>query len=395
MNPPLSGVKVLDLSAVLSGPLSTAMLSDQGADVIKIESPGGDTTRRVGPAKGDMSAMYIATNRGKRAIAVDLKRPEGREIALELARRADVVVENLRPGAMDRLGLGYADLQAVNPRIVYLSISGFGQDGPYSGARVYDAVIQAASGISASHRNQQTEEPTLLSTNVCDKLTALTAAQAICAALFARERTGQGQHVRLSMIDAAIAFQWPDAMYNHVFLDDPPAKAPRFGATQRPWKTRDGYLATNTPQQDEFVALCTGMGRPELADDPRFANGLARMRNGPALRAELEPAAAGFDTDTLLARLREAGAPVGRVCEHDEVLADPQVAHNGTVFEIDHGALGRVRLPRGAAQFGAAAPAAPRPAARLGEHTRAVLKELGHDDARIGALLAAGIVLGD
>ncbi len=395
MNQPLKGVKVHDLSAVLSGPLATSMLCDQGADVIKVESPGGDTTRRVGPAKGDMSAMFIATNRGKRSIAIDLKRPEGRAIVLELARDCDVAVENLRPGAMDRLGLGYADLAALNPRLVYLSISGFGSDGPYAGARVYDAVIQASSGVSASHRSQQTGEPMLLSTNVCDKLTALTAAQAICAALFARERSGQGQHVRLSMIDAAIAFQWPDAMYNHVFLDDPPPLAPRFGASQRPWKTRDGYLATNLPQQEEFVALCKGLGRPDLADDPRFASGLERMRNAAALRAELDPVAAEFDTDTLLERLRETGTPVGRVNELDEVLADAQVRHNGTVVEVDHGALGRVRLPRGAARFGAGEATVPGPAARLGEHSRAVLRDLGYAEDRIDALFSAGTVLGD
>jgi crotonobetainyl-CoA:carnitine CoA-transferase CaiB-like acyl-CoA transferase len=393
MKLPLKGVKVLDLSAFLSGPLATGTLADQGADVIKIEALSGDGTRRIGPAKGDMTAMFIATNRGKRSVAVDLKHAAGREAVIEIARRADVLVENMRPGVLGRLGLGYGALSSINPGLIYLSITGFGQDGPDAATKAYDGVIQATSGVSAAHRDPRTGEPTVLSTAVCDKLTALTASQAICAALFARERSGKGSHVRLAMLDAAVAFQWPDAMYNHVFLDDPPEPGPPFGATLKPWRARDGFFVTNTPQREEFAALCEGLGRPELADDPRFASVTGRFVNAQAMREALEPAAADADLDPLVRRLREAGAPVGAVNELDDVIEDPQVVHNRTLAVVDQGAIGRVRLPRGPAHFAPGEPPVPGPAPRLGEHTREVLRELGYDDARIDALARQGAVI--
>jgi crotonobetainyl-CoA:carnitine CoA-transferase CaiB-like acyl-CoA transferase len=299
-----------------------------------------------------------------------------------------VLVENFRPGAMARLGLDDAALVALNPRLVFVSITGFGPSGPYAEGRVYDAVIQAVAGLSASHPSQATGDPMLLATAVCDKLTALTAAQAICSALVARERSGRGGRVQLAMLDAALAFQWPDAMYNHVFVTDPPPPWPEFGVQQRPYRTRDGFVATMSPQPDEFAALCRGLGRPDLSGDPRFAQIDARRRNAAELMTILDALIVGRDTDELVATLRAAGVPIGRVNRRDEVIADPQVRHNGTLAEIDHGDIGSVRLPRGAARFGDAV-APPRPAPRLGEHGRQVLAELGYDDAAIGALLSA------
>jgi crotonobetainyl-CoA:carnitine CoA-transferase CaiB-like acyl-CoA transferase len=387
---PLEGFRVLDLSAVLSGPIAAGMLADQGADVIKVESPGGDTSRHIGQRKADISSMFLAANRGKRSIVLDLKQPEAQDIVRELVQRADVLLENFRPGAMDRLGLGHAAMLALNPRLVYVSISGFGQTGPQAGERAYDAVIQAVSGISASHRNPISGEPQVLAAAICDKLTALTAAQAICAALLARERTGKGQWVELAMLDAAVAFQWPDAMYNHVFIDDALAPVAEFGVSQKPWKTADGYVMTSAPQPVEFAALCDGLGRPDVATDPRFASVNGRFANALALRETLAPHAAAMDTATMLARMRERHAPVGRVNERHEVLVDPQVLHNGTLVEVDHGALGRVRLPRSAARFNGTPTAPPGMAPHLGQHAADVLTELGHDAARQQALRAAG-----
>jgi crotonobetainyl-CoA:carnitine CoA-transferase CaiB-like acyl-CoA transferase len=389
---PLEGIRVLDLSAVLSGPIAGAMLADQGADVVKIESPGGDTSRHIGPRKADISAMFLAANRGKRSIVLDLKQPAAQQIVRELAQRADVLIENFRPGAMDRLGLGHAALLSLNPRLVYLSISGFGQTGPQAGERAYDAVIQAVSGISASHRNQISGDPQVLAAALCDKLTALTAAQAICAALLARTRTGQGQWVELAMLDAALSFQWPDAMYNHVFLDDAPPPSPEFGVSQKPWKTADGYVVASGPQPVEFAAMCAGFGKPELAKDPRFASVDGRFRHAAALREELDPQAAAMDTATMLARMREHHAPVGRVNERHEVLAEPQVLHNGTLVEVDHGALGRVRLPRTPARFNGTPAAPPGPAPHLGQHAGEVLGELGHGAAQQQAWRDAGVL---
>jgi crotonobetainyl-CoA:carnitine CoA-transferase CaiB-like acyl-CoA transferase len=385
---PLHGVRVLDLSAVLSGPMCTALLSDQGAEVIKVEPPGGDLSRRIGPAKGDMSAMFIAANRGKRSIVLDLKRSQHLQVLKDLARRADVLVENFRPGAMARLGLDHATLAAANPRLVYASITGFGQSGPYADGRVYDAVIQAVSGMSASHPSQANGEPMLLATAVCDKLSALTAAQAICAALFARQRSGRGVKLELAMLDAALAFQWPDAMYNHVFVSDPPPAAPEFGVQQRPYRTRNGHVAAMTPQPDEFAALCRGLGRPELAADPRFAQIDARRRNVAELLTLLDGLIADEDTDALVQRLRAQGVPIGRVNPRPQVLTDAQVLHNQALQQVEHGPLGTVRLARSAARFvGADAPGL-RPAPQLGEHGRQVLAELGLDAARIDALLS-------
>ncbi len=389
---PLEGVRVLDLSAVLSGPIAAGMLADQGADVIKVESPGGDTSRSIGPRKADISAMFLAANRGKRSIVLDLKHPDAKSIVRELAQRADVLIENFRPGAMDRLGLGHEELLALNPRLVYLSISGFGQTGPQAGERAYDAVIQAVSGISASHRNQISGEPQVLAAALCDKLTALTAAQAICAALLARERTGRGQWVDLAMLDAALAFQWPDAMYNHVFLDNPPPPAPEFGVSQKPWKTQDGYVVTSGPQQVEFEAMCAGFGQPELAEDPRFSNVVGRFSHAAELREALEPHAAMLDTATCLERMRERSAPAGRVHERHEVLDAPQVRHNATLVEIDHGELGRVRLPRSAARFHDTPAAPPGPAPHMGQHAADVLAELGHGPDQQRVWREAGVL---
>jgi crotonobetainyl-CoA:carnitine CoA-transferase CaiB-like acyl-CoA transferase len=385
---PLHGICVLDLSAVLSGPMCTALLADQGASVIKVEPPGGDLSRRIGPAKGDMSAMFIAANRGKRSIVLDLKRTEHLQVLHQLVRRADVLVENFRPGAMARLGLDHATLGAANPRLIYASISGYGQSGPYADGRVYDAVIQAVSGMSASHPSQTSGEPMLLATAVCDKISALTAAQAISAALFARERSGRGCKLELAMLDAALAFQWPDAMFNHVFVNDPPPLSPEFGVLQRPYRTRNGHVAAMTPQPDEFAALCRGLGRPDLASDPRFAHIDARRRNVAELLTLLDGLIADEDTDTLVARLRAAGVPIGRVNLRAQVLDDAQVRHNQALQQVDHGALGTVRLARSAARFmGADAPPL-RPAPRLGEHGRELLAELGLAAERSDALLS-------
>ena len=389
---PMRGIRVVDLSTMLAGPLAVSMLADQGADVIKVEAPEGDTSRRIGPAKGDLSAMFIAANRGKRCITLDLKAEAGREVLRALLRGADVLVDNMRPQALARLGFGRAALQDLNPRLVHASITGFGPDGPYAEGRAYDAVIQALSGMCAVHAQPAGSDPHLVSTTLCDKLTALTAAQAIASALLARERGAGGQHVQISMLDAAVAFQWPDAMYNHVFLDEAPPPAPEFGISHRPWKTRNGALTTNTPQRSELVGLCTALGRPELADDPRFSSVPALQRHGQALRDELGPLLADLDTDEAVRRLMAHGVPVGRVNSRAEVLRDPQVLHNATLCEVPNGDAGRVRLPAGAARFGEGAPQPPGAGAHRGQHTREVLGELGYDASGIDALLAAGIV---
>ena len=392
MTAPLQGIRIVDLTTVFSGPMAATLLSDQGAEVIKIESPEGDTSRLIGQTKGDLSSSFIAANRGKRCIALDLKHPAARDIVLALLARAGVLMENFRPGVMARLGLDDAGLAARFPALIRLAITGFGATGPRAADKAYDAVIQAVGGVAASQRDPHTGDPVMLQTTVCDKVTALTAAQAVTAALFARSRDGLGRRVEVSMLDATLAFQWPDAMFNHVFLDAPPAAMPEFGATQRPWRTADGFVATMVPQQGEFIGLCRALGRPDLALDPRFASQPARYRNGPALRELLEPLMAGFDRATLEAACRTHGVPMGVLNERAEVLADPQVLHNAVLVTVANGDAGRVRVARAAALFDGQPQQPHSGAGRLGEHGRAVLAELGLAPDAVDRLVADGVV---
>ena len=393
MTPPLQGIRIVDLSTVFSGPMAATLLADQGAEVIKVESPEGDTARLIGHTKGDLSSSFIAANRGKRCIALDLKAPAAREVVLALINRADVLIENFRPGVMARLGLADADLAARFPGLIRLSITGFGATGPRAADKAYDAVIQAVGGVAASQRDPHTGSPVMLATTVCDKVTALTAAQAVTAALFARSRDGQGRRVEVAMLDATLAFQWPDAMYNHVFLDEPPAPFPEFGATQRPWRTADGFVATMAPRQDEFIGLCKALGQPDLALDPRFSSQPARYRHGAELRLLLEPLMAQFDRATLDAACRRHGVPMGVLNERAEVLTDPQVLHNATLVALDNGSAGRVRVARAAALFDGQAQAPRAGAPHLGEHGLAVLAELGYSDDQVERLVAQGVVI--
>ena len=394
MTGPLAGIRILDLSQIVSGPMAATMLADQGATVIKVESPAGDPVRVLGPRKGDLSSMFIAVNRGKQGLCVDLKAPEGREILLRLVKQADVLLENFRPGVMARLGLDWPVLAAANPRLIHCSITGFGPDGPYQNIRVYDPVIQAVSGIAAS-QTDKAGTPGLVRHLVADKVTALTAAQAITAALLRRALAGPdapGERVEVAMLDAAIAFNWPDGMYNEAFLDDAPARWPPYGAQMRLWQAADGQVAIGALQDAEFVALCRAIDRHDLADDPRLKSTDGRIRHqkewAPQVAAEI---AARTRADLMAAFIRE-GAVGGPVVALEDVPADAQVQHNGICIAVDHGAgVGRVQQARSAAQFGSGLPQ-PGPAPHLGADSRAVLAEAGYGEAEIAALLAGRIV---
>ncbi len=395
MNPPflpLQNIRVVDLSTVYSGPLAAAVLADQGAQVIKVESLEGDTSRMIGPAKGDLSATFIAANRSKRSLAMDLKQSAAHQILMQLIAQADVLVNNFRPGVMERLGLADDKLVQANPRLIRLSITGFGSEGDAAQEKVYDAVIQAVAGVAATQRNPINGQPTVLATALCDKLTALNASQAVVAALYAREKDGQGRRIDLSMLDATLAFQWPDAMYNHTFLDEAPAVFPEFGINQKPWPTLDGLVATMTPQQAEFKAQCQALERPDIAEDPRFTSLPLRNRYGKELRQLLEPLMASFSTDELLERFHRLNVPIGRINERPEVLQDPHVVQAQNLVEIAHGDIGRVRLAQHAAIFDGQRMPSPKPAAHLGEHSRDILTELGYTDSQIQALLEQKIV---
>jgi crotonobetainyl-CoA:carnitine CoA-transferase CaiB-like acyl-CoA transferase len=393
---PLAGIKIIDLSAVVSGPMAAGILADQGASVIKVEPRQGDLTRIIGPAKGDITGLFAAINRGKRSIVLDLKQDSARAVLRDLLLDADVLIENFRPGALARLGFSYEAVAAFNPRIVYLSISGFGQTGPNAQVRVYDPVIQAAAGFAHAHPHPQTGEPQLLQTLLCDKITALTAAQALTAALLGRERQvngpGRGQYLALSMLDAAVAFLWPEAFYNHAFLDEPPAPLPELGSNQKLWRCKDGWLALLTPQNEEFAALCRVFDMPALATDPRFASIPARRLHQPQLRELLEPLMALRPVDALATELGAAGVPASRVNLKTELAQDPQVLHNALLYDTAYTGLGRIRTPRAAAQFLGLPFDAARKAPHLGEHSQEIVRELGRSEAQWVALRESGAV---
>jgi crotonobetainyl-CoA:carnitine CoA-transferase CaiB-like acyl-CoA transferase len=390
---PLAGIKIVDLSQIVSGPMAATILADQGAEVIKVESPGGDPVRSLGPRKGDRSAMFIAVNRGKQGLAIDLKTRGGRAILERLVGWADVLVENFRPGTMERLGFGYDRCAEINPRLIFASITGFGQEGPYRNIRVYDMVAQAVSGIAATQVDHQ-GRPSLVRSLIADKVTAVTMAQAITAALFHRERTGIAQRIDVAMLDAALAFNWPEGMYNHSFLDDAPRAFPEYGALSRLWAAGDGQVAIGIMQDVEFTALARSLGREDLATDPRFQSVVGRMQNQKEWAPEIGRELAARTKDELMSGFIREGAVGGRVNSCAEVVEDPQVVFNEAIVEIDHADAGRVRAARPPARFGQTPAVVAGAAPRLGEHGRAVLASLGYVDAEIDAFTAEGALIG-
>jgi crotonobetainyl-CoA:carnitine CoA-transferase CaiB-like acyl-CoA transferase len=378
---PLEGIRVIDLTTVVSGPVCTMILADQGADVIKIEPPGGDIARRTA-GDGEFTAMFISSNRGKRSVALDLKQPAAREALRRLIATADVLVQNFRPGTMERLGLGEPAMRATNPGLIYVSISGVGDTGPYVKKRVYDPIIQSLSGLADVQANQATGRPQMIRTIVADKTTAVYAAQAICAALVAKSRTGQGQHIRLSMLDTMVAFLWPEAMaqYTIVGRENAPQPAPRPDLI---FQTLDGFITVGSLSDSEWRGLCGVIAHPEWIDDPRFRTPSARSLNA-AERLMLvgEILATGHSQDWL-DRLDAADVPCAPVLRRGEVMNNPQVINNELIQLMEQPTLGTVRQARPAARFDRTPTRIAGPAPRIGEHTDAVLMEAGYSTTEI------------
>lgn len=348
---PLAGIKLLDLSQIVSGPMAAAWLADQGADVLKLESPSGDPVRQVGARKGSMSAIFVAVNRGKRGETLDLKNPAHYPRFEELVRWADVLVENFRPGTLEKLGFSYDRCAALNPRLIWCSITGFGPDGPYASLRAYDPVVQAASGLTDLQADAD-GTPRLVGSLICDKVTALTAAQAITAALFHRERSGEGQRVEVAMLDAAIAFNWVEGMYNQAFVE-PADPAPDYASLGRLWPAKDGHVACSALQDVEFEALRAAFGYPESLADPGMDTAAGRMARLPQMFAALAAEVAKRSTSELMEGFTAAGAVGCRVNRRADVADDPQVRHNNCLLEVDQGAQGPVRVARHPIRFAA------------------------------------------
>ena len=384
---PLEGYRIVDLTSMISGPLATMMLADQGADVIKLENPdGGDHTRAANNSRNGFSASFLNNNRNKRSMALDLKSSAARQALLRLIATADVFVQNFRPGVAERMGLGEAAVRAVAPTIVYVSISGFGEAGPYAQKPVYDPLIQAVSGLATIQAGSDTERPRLVRTILPDKLTAYNAAQAITAALLSRHRTGKGQHIRLSMLDAIVAFLWASDMGSQTFVgqDIPQQEAASF--IDLIYETATFPISAAVQTNREWLALTRALDKPEWVDDPRFRTPALRQRHINERLMMTQDVLSTRSAEEWLERLTREGVPCAPVLTRTAMLSDPQVVANGIVVETEHAQAGKLRQARPAARFSETPATIRQGGPALGEHTAEILAELGYSPADIEAL---------
>jgi crotonobetainyl-CoA:carnitine CoA-transferase CaiB-like acyl-CoA transferase len=389
---PLEGVRVVDLTRILAGPYCTQALADAGADVVKVEEPGkGDDTRGWGPpfVEGE-SCYFLSVNRGKRSLTLNLREPEAREILWRLVERADILVENFRPGTLERMGFSYECVQKRNPRIVYASISGYGADGPWGGRPGYDAVLQGESGLM-SITGAADGPPFKVGASVVDTLAGMTAYQAILLALLRRERAGGGARIDVSLLESALAVLTYHAS-TYLLTGAVPQRLGNRHPNLAPYETfesADGAVIVGVGSESLWRTFCGSIGRAELAVDPRFSTNAERVANGVALREALSPLVRSRGTDEWLALWEEAGIPCGRVRSVGEALDSAQVAARGLLVEVEHPRLGHSRFVGSPIHLDRATRSTRRAPPALGEHTVEVLSELGftsHDAARLERL---------
>jgi crotonobetainyl-CoA:carnitine CoA-transferase CaiB-like acyl-CoA transferase len=392
---PLEGVKVLDLSAVVSGPLTGAMLADQGAQVIKVERLTGDIQRNVGSTRNGYSGSFHVLNRGKRSIAVDLSSERGIKLIQKLATSVDVIVQNFRPGVIDRLGLGYANISLANPRIIFLSISGFGQTGPNASKRAYDPIIQMYSGIADVQGQKRGEGPEQVNQLLMDKLTAYTGFQAVTAALYAREKSGVGQHIELSMLDTAVAFLWPDAGADNILQGDDIDHHPAIRAAGIVVQLVDGWGAIMTLSDPEFAGLCRALSLTALAADSRFNTLQGRQQHRlvyvDVVRDAVAAATKGMSLAEITKKLDAEHVPFAHARSLDDLPSDPQIQANGLFYERTHPVAGRMREVRPAPVFSGTPTSPGGFGPTIGQDTRDILMEAGLA-ADLEQLLQDGIV---
>ena len=377
---PLEGVKVLDLTSMVSGPMAAMMLADQGAEVIKIEPTHGEQLRHMAATHNGVNPAFYSCNRGKKSLAIDLKSEEGKEILLKLVKEADVFMQNFRPGAIERMGFGEDALREVNEKLINVSISGFGTKGPYSSSRVYDPVIQALSGATDIQADRETGRPQMFRVIVADKVTALTAAQAVSSALYQRERSNIGQHIELSMLESVLAFFWPEGMAGLVYKEKEMDVRKLQGTQDLIYKAKDGYITAGAVSDAEWQGMCNALEREDLIEDERFATSAARVSNSGERKDLTGKEISKWNSEEILARFQEQGVPCAPLLSRMELMSHEQILANESILVSDVDGFGEVRQARPAARFNETPSEISRPAPRLGEHGNEILTELGYSN---------------
>jgi crotonobetainyl-CoA:carnitine CoA-transferase CaiB-like acyl-CoA transferase len=382
---PLEGIRVLDMSMVVSGPFCTMMLGDLGADIVKIEPPEGDVTRNVtAEVRGGVPVGILNWNRNKRALVLDLKRVGAAEVFLKMAERADIVVQNVRPGVVERLGVGYEAVAARNPKIVYCSIAGYGFEGPFVDKPAYDPIIQGMAGVMVSQRTQG--RPRAVKNIIADKVTAMTAAISILAALNEAQRSSRGQHLKIAMIDAVAYYLMPDVASRHTYLPDQRGVPPSMN-TLEPFQTADGFITIAPLTDKHWTSILDAVGHPEWfqGEEPRPERVKRSIKNLINLFPN-RPSAYWLE------RIEAADVPCGPVNDFDSIWSDPQFVANRTFFEYEHPKAGRVRAVRSPAQFSRTEPELWRHAPDLGQHTDEILSDFGFSAEQVASLRQREIV---
>jgi crotonobetainyl-CoA:carnitine CoA-transferase CaiB-like acyl-CoA transferase len=395
MSGPLHGVKVVEMTSVVLGPWACQMLADMGADVIKIEQPRGDSNRTLGAFQNPgMSALYLTCNRNKRSIVLDLRQDGAREAVLALIKDADVFVHNNRPQVMTKLGLDYADLKKVNPRIIYCGAYGYAKKGPYGTLGALDDSIQAASGI-AMLNEMVLGEPRYLPTIVADKTTAITVVYAVLAALFHRERSGEGQEIEVPMFETMVNFVMAEHLWGMTF--EPPKGKPGYvrlmSENRKPYKTQDGYIAVLPYLDAHWQKFCTLTAHPELAEDARFRTLADRVRNIDATNQVTAEILRTRTTAEWLGVLKNSGIPHIVVNTLEQLTTDPHLQATGFWQFVDHPTEGKLRMPSFPVNFGSTPASIRKHAPRLGEHTEEVLREAGLSAETIASLTQSGAAM--